>query len=125
MTRLIKVLCAFKPLVTNPVIRFISGFPLIIGLQEIAKHYQEMGFILTDKTLTTITLISCYYFIILPVIGGMTDRIYTFHETKNLTNINKNPLKFAIKHRSKIIILYKSFFIIGLTYPLIMLWFFD
>jgi len=118
-------LCAFRPFVTNPVIRFITGIPLIIGVQQIGEHYQHMGFILTCKILSTLTVIILYYFIILPVIGGITGRVYTFHETKNSANINKNPLKFAIKHRDKIVMFYKLFFIVGSAYALIMLWFFE
>ncbi|MCS3603659.1 uncharacterized membrane protein YjjP (DUF1212 family) [Buttiauxella sp. BIGb0471] len=125
MINLIKVLCTFKPIITNSVVRFITGFPLIIGVQEIGEYYQNLGFVLTSKTLATLTFFLFYYFIFLAVLDGMSGRIYTFHETRNSANLNKNPLKFAIKHRNKIVMLYKLLFIAGSIYALIMLWFFD
>lgn len=126
MAKIVKALLAFKPFITNPVVRFLIGVPLLIGVQLLGEHYQKIGFQFIEKTLGTLTLVIAYYFIFLPVItSGTLGRVYSFHETQNTANLHKNPLKFAFKHKSKIITLYKSLFIILAIFATVMMWFFD
>lgn len=125
MAKIVKALFALKPIVTNSVVRFIIGFPLVIGVQQLAEYFYENEFIVIYKTLSTLSVFIAYYFIFLPAIGGMTGRIYSFHEEKNAANLHKNPLKYAFKHRKKIVALYKLLFVVGSGYALFMLWFFN
>ncbi|WMY72335.1 hypothetical protein RHD99_12615 [Buttiauxella selenatireducens] len=125
MAKIIKALLAFKPLIKNSVVRFIIGFPITLGALQLSEHYQDINNTLMSKIFLTLAVILAYYLIVLSVIDGMTGRIYSFHETKNAANLHKNPLKFAFRHRNKIVLFYKVGFIIALGYPLIMLWFFD
>lgn len=125
MSKLIKALCAFKPFITNSVIRFIIGCPVTIGALQFSEYFYKNNFVFLSKLTFTLAVYLCYQLIFLPLITGMTGKIYNFHETKNSANLNKNPLKFAIKHRNKIVMLYKLLFIAGSSYALIMLWFFD
>ncbi|TDN52729.1 hypothetical protein EC843_102161 [Buttiauxella sp. JUb87] len=125
MRKILRVVGAFKPLANNVVIRFIVGFPVTIGTLQLSEYFYKNNFIFLYKSTFTLAVYLFYQLIFLSLIMGMTGRIYTFHETKNSANINKNPLKFAIKHRDKIVMFYKLFFIVGSAYALIMLWFFE
>ena len=125
MRKILRVVGAFKPLANNVVIRFIVGFPVTIGTLQLSEYFYKNNFIFLYKSTFTLAVYLFYQLIFLSLIMGMTCRIYTFHETKNSANINKNPLKFAIKHRDKIVMFYKLFFIVGSAYALIMLWFFE
>lgn len=125
MSKIVTIVLAFKPLAKNIVIRFIIGFLVTIGALQSAEYFYKNNFIFLYKSTFTIAVFLCYQLIFLSLINGMSGRIYTFHETRNSANLNKNPLKFAIKHRNKIVMLYKLLFIAGSIYALIMLWFFD
>ncbi|MCE0827970.1 hypothetical protein LVQ78_18255 [Buttiauxella sp. A2-C2_NF] len=125
MRKILRVVGAFKPLANNVVIRFIVGFPVTIGTLQLSEYFYKNNFIFLYKSTFTLAVYLFYQLIFLSLIMGMTGRIYTFHETKNSANLNKNPLKFAIKHRDKIVMFYKLFFIAGSAYALIMLWFFE
>lgn len=125
MSKLSKAVMAFKPLWNNLVIRFLIGFPLGICTLQGAKYFSNNGMVLLSKISSTVSLLLIYYLIILSFINQMFDRIYSFHEEKNSANIQKNPLKFAFKHRYKIYLFYKWFFLTGIIYALTMMWFFD
>lgn len=125
MRKILRVVGAFKPLANNVVIRFIVGFPVTIGALQLSEYFYKNNLVFLYKSTFTLAAYLFYQLIFLSLITGMTGRIYTFHETKNFANLNKNPLKFAIKHRNKIVMFYKLLFISGSAYALIMLWFFD
>lgn len=125
MAKIVKALFALKPITTNVVVRFFIGVPLLIGVLQLGEYYQHIGYVVTEKILTTLSIIIAYYFIILSVLDGITNRVYSFQEEKNSANLHRNPLKFAFKHRNKIIIFYKAFFIINIVYILIVVWLFD
>lgn len=123
MGKLYNIIIAFKPLAGNLVFRFLVGFPLGIAGLQLAGHFQNKHQVLFEKIALSAALFIVYYLIILSVLTLMFERVYSFHEENNSANLNKNPLKFAIKNRMSIFLVYKWSFNFAFIWLFIVVWF--
>ncbi|CAI0710076.1 hypothetical protein [Serratia fonticola] len=124
MGKIYKILIAFKPLAGNLIFRFLVGIPLSIAGIQLSEYFQYEHEFFLKKIAFSVTLLIVYYFIVLSVLTLMFDRIFSFHEKNNAANLNKNPLKFAIKHRARIYSIYKWLFNLAFIWFFIVIWFY-
>ncbi len=123
MGKLYRIFTSFKPLAGNLVFRFLVGIPLSIVGIRLSVYFQNEHQVLFSKIAFSTSLLVFYYFIILSVLTLMFERIFSFHEGNNVANLNKNPLKFAIKYRVHIYLIYKWSFNFAFIWFFIVIWF--
>lgn len=123
MDKLYRILIAFKPLAGNLVFRFLIGVPLCILGLRLSEYFQREHHAFCFKMAFSASLLIFYYFIILSILTLMFERVFSFHEENNGANLNKNPLKFAIKYRLNIYLIYKWSFNLALIWFFIVIWF--
>lgn len=122
MYKLLRALAAFKPVINNSIFRFLMGIPLTICALQSAEYFYNNNHPILNKISFTLGVFIFYYFMYLTIINQMFDRVYSFHDDVNSEKLNKNPLKFAFKHRGKIFIIYKSFGIAFILLGVFVIW---
>lgn len=123
MGKLYGIFTSFKPLAGNLVFRFLVGIPLSIVGIRLSVYFQNEHQVLFSKIAFSTSLLVFYYFIIISVLTLMFERVFSFHEENNVANLNKNPLKFAIKNRIHIYLIYKWSFNFAFIWFFIVIWF--
>ncbi len=120
-----KLIILYVGLMLGSTVIFILSPFVVYFYTEITNSQIDDRFIeqISIKLFMAFLSVGFYNLCVLLFVDNLVDLLTGFHEKYNTANLDKNPVKFAIKNKDKIKLAYRIFLMIGALLIFYGIWF--